>query len=164
MIRRRREECIVLLDDCFDCNSASEKLIAEGIKVHRFSVHFPATHDPNKREQSVKDGRVIEIAHQHGYLLFTSDKSMREMHAAELLKTDLAVIASSSNSGLRIVEIFTKAFIESKAKIFRDFQGKLARPYFCILHQSGKVENRPITQVYKRLSRVESMTARKKPL
>jgi hypothetical protein len=152
LIKKQREECIVLLDDCFDCRSAADKLTANGVKVDRFSVRFPAPHNADKREQGVKDGRVIHMANQHRYLLFTSDKSMRETHAEDLLKTDLAVVASASNTGEGIVEIFTNAFIKSKAKIYRDFKGKKDRPYFCILQRSGVIEHRAIQPAYKRQS------------
>jgi hypothetical protein len=151
LIKKRREECIVLLDDCFDCNSTAQTLIDNGITVHRFTLRFPAAHDPEKREQSVKDKRVIQIANDHGYLLLTSDKSMREMHADDLLQTELAVIASSSNKGDDVADVFARAFVLAKARIMRDFR-KLDRPYFCVLHRSGKIEQRPIRPLHQRPS------------
>jgi hypothetical protein len=152
LIKKRREECIVLLDDCFDCKSVADALTSKSIKVCRFAVEFPAAHNPEVREQRVKDSRVIRIAATHKYLLFTSDTSMREVHSEQLLKTDLAVIAAATNHDKKCVDDYTKAFIESKAKIMRDFRGKLDRPYFCILQKSGKVEPRPIKAPYQRQS------------
>lgn len=111
---------------------------------------FPASHDSTKREQNVKDGRVIQVCHKNQFLLFTSDKSMREMHSEELLKTDIAVVASATNSGSDVSRIYPQKFVEAKARILRDFKGKIDRPYFCVIQKSGLIENRPIRATTKK--------------
>jgi hypothetical protein len=90
------------------------------------------------REQSVKDNRVISESHKKQFLLFTTDKEMRFVHALELLKTDIGVVATSSNNGPDAMTLWTNAFIKAKAKILRDFE-KLERPYFCVLHRNGEI-------------------------
>lgn len=109
----------------------------------RFSEKFPSQHDPSKREQGVKDLRVLAVTNQNKYLLFTSDKEMREAHADEIRKTEVAIICSAKNQGVNVTEIYAEAFLKSKARILRDFS-KLKRPYFCVLHSTGKVEMRTI--------------------
>lgn len=141
MIKKRRDQCIVLLDDCFDCISAAKKLADAGFEVCRFTTFFPDVE--RKREQSVKDGRVIGLCHEHGFLLFTTDKEMRTVHAVELLKTGIGVVATSSNDDEDAVNLWTGLFISAKAKILRDHK-KHERPYFCVLHRSGQIVHHEI--------------------
>lgn len=96
MTGKRHEACIVALDDCFDCISAADKLTKAGFEIRRFSSLFPDF--ATVREQSVKDNRVISECHKNQFLLFTTDKEMRSVHVVELLKTDIGVVATSSNN------------------------------------------------------------------
>jgi hypothetical protein len=147
LIKKRRDKCIVLLDDCFDCRSAAVILVNHGFSIKRFSEEFPKSGDPSKREQSIKDSSVIKLCHAKGYLLFTSDKSMREAHAEELRKTDIGIVATSSfkeKEGTDLIKFWTDKFFEARSKIFRDFKGR-ERPYFSVLHQNGDLMQMPIT-------------------
>jgi hypothetical protein len=88
-----------------------------------------------------------KVCHKHQFLLFTSDKSMRETHYEELLKTDSAIVASATNNGSDVSRIYPQKLVEAKARVLRDFKGKLDRPYFCVIQKSGLIENRPIKPI-----------------
>jgi hypothetical protein len=112
------------------------------LSASQFISHPPKT--PTIREQRVKDARVISLCHQHGFLLFTLDKSMKEAHSTELCRTDIGVIAGASNDKY-LPSVWVQAFIKAKPRILRDFK-KHERPYFSILQRTGSVSTEVVRQ------------------
>jgi hypothetical protein len=136
LIRKRREQCVILLDDCFDSASSYQRVCALGIMAERFTTHFPDCEDPELRQKSIKDPRVITVCRQHGFLLFTTDREMKKTHLEELKRSDIGVVATASNTDG--VDVWVNALGLAKSRILRDFK-KCERPYFSILQKSGKI-------------------------
>jgi hypothetical protein len=136
LIAKRREQCILLLDDCFDSSVVHNALTQAGFVIERFTAHFPRQNNPGLRESGVKDSRVISLCAQHGFLLVTTDCQMKRTFAEELKKTDIGVVATSNNQDG--IQAWIQALIKAKAQILRDFK-KQERPYFSILSKKGKL-------------------------
>ena len=136
MIKKRHEQCVVLLDDCFDSASIHRELSEHGFQVERFTDHFPDEHRDGYRAQNIKDGAVIQLCQRRGFLLFTADREMRRAHLEKLKKTDIGVVATANYRDGTAVWI--AAFASAKARILRDFK-KAERPYFSILQKSGRI-------------------------
>jgi hypothetical protein len=110
-LKKRHDPCVFLLDDCFDSASVAERLTSSGFTIERFNKHFPRSDGSEKREQSVKDPRVITLCQKHGFLLFTTDRSMKETHEEDIRKTEIGVVATASNQDH--TEVWTTAFRKS---------------------------------------------------
>lgn len=136
MIKKRREECIVFLDDCFDTNTSFTILQNAGFTVERFRTHFPALDKKSNREADVKDPRVIHLCAQNGYLLLTTDREMKTTFIELLKQTDIAVLATANNN--ESDDIWAQRVSDKKARILRDFK-KCERPYFSIIQRSTEI-------------------------
>ncbi len=136
MTKKRREACILLLDDCFDSASSHAKIVALGFESERFTKHFPHRENPERRQEHIKDPAVISLCHEHGFLLFTTDREMKKTHLERLKRADIGVIATANNS--EGTDVWIKALGSAKTQILRDFK-KRKRPYFSVLQKSGKL-------------------------
>lgn len=133
---KRRDPCILLLDDCFDSDKAATKIIEIGFSVERFTSFFPRDDCSGKRQQGVKDTRVITLCAERGFLLLTTDHEMKRTFIEELKVTDIGVVATASNKdGL---EPWFRALEIAKAKILRGYK-KYERPYFSVLSKAGSI-------------------------
>jgi hypothetical protein len=139
---KRREECVLLLDDCFDSESFHAAICALGFKAVRFTQYFPSRDRPEKREDKVKDSRVIKLCQKHRFLLLTTDHEMKKTFIEELKGSDIAVLATANNHDGP--GVWLKAIRDSRAKIARDFK-KQKRPYFSVIQKSGAITTNTLT-------------------
>jgi hypothetical protein len=135
--RKRREKCVVFVDDCFDYEGVTERLLGAGFcQVERFTKHFPR--EDGAREQGVKDPRVIHLCNRHQWLLLTTDSSICNTHNEEIkLCPDLAILATAHNSAEDPDE-WISGFIKAKARVEREFK-KRQRPWYGQFSRDGKI-------------------------
>lgn len=128
----------MFLDDCFCNDDVATALVAAGFTVEQFTAHFPRNKEnPTVREQGVKDPRVIALSHRKGWLILTTDHSMRTDHAEEFLKNPNAtVLATSTNC--EGDEVWIAAVIHAKVQIERAFKKK-ERPWYARINQQGQI-------------------------
>jgi hypothetical protein len=136
--KKYHEPLVVFLDDCFCNDDVATALVDAGFTVEQFTVHFPRSDaQPNMREQGVKDPRVIALSHRKGWLILTTDHSMRTDHAEEFLKNPNAtVLATSTNCDGE--EVWIRAIIQAKIGIERLFKKK-ERPWYARINQQGQI-------------------------
>lgn len=98
--KKRREKCVIFLDDAFDAEGVLESLLAGGYyRVERFTTHFARTDHPTKRRQAVKDPSVLKLCNREGWLLVTTDSDMRFTHVEEIKKCgNLGILATAHNA------------------------------------------------------------------
>jgi hypothetical protein len=142
LIRKRREQCVLLLDDCFDSKSSHAKIAACGFTAERFTSHFPDRNNPDQRQKKIKDPTVIALCQKYNFLLFTTDREMKKTHIEELKRSDIGVVATANNTDG--VDTWVKALFDARAKVLRDFK-KWQRPYFSILQKTGHVTTETLT-------------------
>lgn len=127
------------MDDCFSSKSALEKL-APHFKVESFSKWFSSDND--RREQGVKDPRVISFCHKQGWLLVTTDHEMRHTHVEEIKAhphvTIIATARNSAQAGDHLAWI--NALIMLKPKILRYFKNS-ERPWFATFSREGNISS-----------------------
>jgi hypothetical protein len=134
LIPKRREQCVIFLDDGFDSPEAFEALKLAGFCVERFTTYFC---DGNgKRLKSVKDPDIIQFCSDQGWLMVTTDKEMETAHRETILATQAAILATTNNNSP--VAVWIKAIEKVRAKIERDFK-KLGRPYFCRISRESAI-------------------------
>lgn len=154
--KKRRERCVLLLDDAFDSPAFPPLLLAGGYaRVERFTTHFPRPDDQDKREQNVKDPRVIRLSHSKKWLIVTTDSDMWRTHVEEIKKhPETTILATAHNKAPDPFE-WIEALIKGRSAIERRFK-KQAAPWFAQLDRSGKITTcRTITE--------EHFTRRKGP-
>ena len=137
MKEKRREACVLFLDDGFGAKEAPQKLIAAGFRVVSFEEVFQ-TRDGKKREK-VKDPEVIRHCSKKRRVLFTTDKKILFAWADVIVHTDIAIIATESN--VSDPSVWIGAIIKAKAKIER-FARKFPRPSFACLSRSGELHRK----------------------
>lgn len=105
-----------------------------------FTTHFPRDGEaPSKREQAVKDSRVIALSHKMKMVVLTTDHRMREKHKDEFAKyPEAMVVATAHKTGSD--ELWAKAFIKAKAEIER-LHKKRQRPWFAKITQNGEISS-----------------------
>jgi hypothetical protein len=141
-LKKRRNECVILIDDCLDSQTTAERLSDSGFIIERFIRHFPRRDDAERREAGVKDPSVLHLCERKGFLLFTADREMKYTHVEILKKTQIGVIATANNqSG---TDVWINALVKAKTKVLREFK-KHERPYFSILQKSGTLTTETIT-------------------
>lgn len=135
--RKRREPCVLFLDDCFDATETPAKLLKAGFyRVESFLAHFRRA-DGTKLE-SVKDPQVIRLCNRNKWLLVTTDSELRVTHIEEIKKaTDLAILATSHNS-VQDIDIWVDALIRAKAAVEREFKNR-QRPWYAQFNRQGKL-------------------------
>jgi len=112
--------------------------VAAGFAVEQFTAHFPrSASEPTKRQQGVKDPKVIALSHHRGWLILTADKNMRIAHVEDFKKhPNATVLAITHHDGDD--EIWVKAIITAKIQIERQFK-KQARPWYAQVNKEGQV-------------------------
>lgn len=134
----QHEKCVVLLDDCFCNNDVARALTVAGFVLELFTTHFQRDGAPEgKREQGVKDARVIALSHKLKMIVLTTDHRMREKHKNDFAKYPQAmVVATAHRNGSD--DIWAQAFIKAKPEIERRHK-KQMRPWFAKISQDGKL-------------------------
>ena len=137
--KKWRDRCVVFLDDCFDRETASERLLAAGFhRVEAFLNHFPRTPGDEVREQGVKDPRIIRLCNQNGWLLVTTDSDIRHTHIEEIKKARRLAILATAHNGSADPDIWIEALILAKVDVERQFK-KRTRPWYAQFNRDGKI-------------------------
>jgi hypothetical protein len=136
-ITKRRDRCVLFLDDCFDADETPERLLKAGFcQIEPFWKHFQRR--DGGKEQGVKDPRVLRLCNSKRWLLVTMDSDIRLTHVEEIKKLpDLAILATAHNSG-EYIEEWVDALIKVKVKVEREFK-KRARPWFAQYSRKGVI-------------------------
>ena len=81
----QHEPLVIFLDDA-SCDDDTAKALREaGFTVEQMSDHFPSSSGrAGKREQGVKDPRIISLCARKHWLIVTKDKSIPIDHIAEI--------------------------------------------------------------------------------
>lgn len=125
-VKKRREECVIFLDEGFSAESVAVRLRTAGFTVQRFPEWFVDENGNAKR--NVEDPEVIRFCHKNGWLLLTRDHEMRNLHHEEIRKTDVAILATAHNSA-KDQDEWVAAIINLKSRILREFKNR-ERPWF----------------------------------
>jgi hypothetical protein len=126
------------LDDCFCNDEVALALSAAGFAIEQFNVHFPR--DPNipeKREQGVKDPRVIMLSHRKGWLIVTADQQMRTAHVEVFKSYPNAMVLATAHHRCDDT-VWVAAIIRGKNEIERRFK-KQERPWYAQITQAGEL-------------------------
>jgi len=136
---KRHESCVLFLEDAFGSGVYPEQLRAAGFIVECFGDHFP---DPDrKKEQAVKDPRIIQLCHEKKWVLVTTDKNILYTHVQTIKKAEILIIATESN---RIpLDTWIKALIKAKPKIERLVK-RSERPYFACIGRTGNLNRKKV--------------------
>jgi hypothetical protein len=133
--RKRREECILFLDDAFDAKESPRKLLDAGYcGVESFLDHFKR--EDGTKEQSVKDPRVIRLCEKHGWLLVTSDSDIRYTHTEEIKKCKKIAILATAHNSVDDIDEWVDALILARSKVEREFKNRLA-PWYAQYNRQG---------------------------
>lgn len=89
-----------------------------------------------RKEERVKDPRIIKFCAERKLILVTPDKNMLYTHAETIKKTDVAIIASTA--GTTDIDEWIKQLIKAKPKIERHVK-KTPRPWFMRLGLTGTI-------------------------
>jgi hypothetical protein len=137
--KKRREKCILFLDDAFDAEEIPPLLLGAGYyRVERFTKWFPRDSKPTARAQNIKDPRVIKLCNRHGWLLVTTDSDMRFTHLEEIKRNpNVAILATAHNSVENIFE-WVAGLVKGRTVIERKFK-KQATPWFGQFDRSGRI-------------------------
>jgi uncharacterized protein with PIN domain len=125
-VKKRREECVLFLDEGFSAESVAIRLRTAGFTVQRFPEWFRDEHGKVKR--NVEDPEVIRFCHKNGWMLVTRDHEMKNTHRGEIKNTEVAILATAHNS-LEDQDEWVAALINLKSRILREFK-KRERPWF----------------------------------
>lgn len=135
-VKKRREECVLFLDEGFSAESVATRLRTAGFTVQRFPEWFrDATGQPLR---NIPDTEVIRFCHKNGWMLVTRDHEMKNMHRAEIRKTDVAILATAHNSAENQDE-WVVALINLKARILREFKNR-ERPWFATFSRAASIK------------------------
>ena len=134
-VKKRREECVLFLDEGFSAESVAIRLRTAGFTVQRFPEWFK---DENGQPlRNVPDSEIIKFCHKNGWLLLTRDHEMKNLHRQEILKTDIAILATAHNSS-ETQDEWVVAVINLKTNILREFK-KRERPWFATFSRTAKM-------------------------
>ena len=134
-VKKRREECVIFLDEGFSAPSVAERLRTAGFTVQRFPEWFKD--EQGQPQRNVPDSEVIRFCNRFGWMLVTRDHEMRNMHRQELKKTDIAVLATAHNSAKNQDE-WVAAIINLKGRILREFKNR-ERPWFAVFSRESRI-------------------------
>lgn len=110
-----------------------------GFEVVCFEEAFP---DPErKKEQGVKDPRIIQLCHEKKWVLITTDKEMLYTHVQTIKKTEIVIIATESNT--IPLDTWVKALVKAKPKIER-LAKRSERPYFACIGRTGNLNKKAV--------------------
>ena len=103
-----------------------------------FTTHFPRSlAEPGKREQGVKDPRVIALSHKLKTVIFTTDRSMSHDHEAVIKKHVNTMIVATAHKG-GTDDLWANAFVIAKEDIKR-LHKKKPRPWCARINQQGQI-------------------------
>lgn len=134
-IKKRREKCVIFLDDAFGKKGLPERLKQAGYEVQVFLEHFQR--GTGQKEQNVKDPRIIGFCDQQGWLLVTTDSDMLRVHR-DLIKASQAAILATAHNNPDHMEEWVDGLVKGKARIERHFK-KVPRPWFSQFNRQGKI-------------------------
>jgi hypothetical protein len=137
-VQKRREKCVVFLDDGFDSEETPRRLLAESFyKVESFIAHFKRPADGGKEER-VKDPRILRLCNRHKWLLVTTDSDIRFTHIEEIkLCQDLAILATAHNN-VDDIDEWVGGLIIARPRIEREFK-KRSRPWYAQFNRQGAI-------------------------
>jgi hypothetical protein len=125
-VKKRREECVLFIDEGFAAESVVVCLATAGFTVQRFHDWFK---DENGQARTnVEDPEVIRFCHKTGWLLVTTDHEMKNTHREEIKRTEVAILATAHNS-LQDQDEWVAAIINLNSRILREFKNR-ERPWF----------------------------------
>jgi uncharacterized protein DUF5615 len=133
---KRREKCVLFLEDAFGTTIHPQKLVQAGYDVECFAQVFSV--DGKRPEAGVKDPRIIQYCNKEKRILVTTDKNMRWTHVEEIKKTTIGIIATESNKSPTGIGVWVQALITAKVQIERKVK-KHPRPWFAHLSRIGKI-------------------------
>jgi uncharacterized protein with PIN domain len=135
-VKKRREECVLFLDEGFSAESVATRLRTAGFTVQRFPEWFQdAEGQPMK---NVSDSDVIRFCSRNGWMLVSRDHEMKNMHREQIRKSDVAILATAHNSAENQDE-WVVAIINLKARILREFR-KHERPWFATFSRGATIK------------------------
>jgi hypothetical protein len=134
-VKKRREECVLFLDEGFAAESVAVRLRTAGFTVQRFPEWF--LDEDGSVMRNVEDPEVIRFCHRNGWLLVTRDHEMKNTHREEIKKTEVAILATAHNSSENQDE-WVVAIINLKSRILREFK-KRERPWFGTFSRTAKL-------------------------
>lgn len=134
-VKKRREECVLFLDEGFAAESGAVRLRTAGFTVQRFPEWF--LDEDGIVRRNVEDPEVIRFCHRNGWLLVTRDHEMKNTHREEIKKTEVAILATAHNSSENQDE-WVVAIINLKSRILREFR-KRERPWFGTFSRTAKL-------------------------
>jgi len=132
-VKKRREECVLFLDEGFSAESVAVRLRTAGFTVQRFPEWF--RDEDGKVRRNVQDPEIIRFCHKTGWMLVTRDHEMKNMHRQEIKRTEVAILATAHNSS-EDQDIWVVAIINLKSRILREFK-KRERPWFATFSRTG---------------------------
>ena len=134
-VKKRREECVLFLDEGFSAESVAVRLRTAGYTVQRFPEWFK---DENgQTRQNVLDPEVIKFCDRNGWLLVTKDHEMKNVHREEIRRSEIAILSTAHNSAENDDE-WVVAIINLKTKILREFKNR-ERPWFATFSRTAKL-------------------------
>jgi uncharacterized protein with PIN domain len=132
-VKKRREECVLFLDEGFSAESVAVRLRTAGFTVQRFPEWFRDSEGQPLR--NVSDVDVIKFCQRNGWLLVTRDHEMKSFHREEIRKSDIAILATAHNSA-KDQDEWVVAIINLKSRILREFK-KRERPWFATVSRAA---------------------------
>ncbi|MFI5118008.1 MAG: DUF5615 family PIN-like protein [Terriglobales bacterium] len=140
-VKKRREECVLFLDEGFSAESVAVRLRTGGFTVQRFPEWF---RDNNGQTRiNVEDPEVIRFCNKNGWLLVTKDHEMKNVHREEIKRTSVAILATAHNSA-ESDDSWVVAIINLKSRILREFKNR-ERPWFATFSRTAKLTIETIT-------------------
>jgi uncharacterized protein with PIN domain len=135
-VKKRREECVLFLDEGFSAESVAVRLRTAGFTVQRFPEWFKDEDGCVRR--NVEDPEVIRFCHKTGWVLVTRDHEMKNTHREEIKKREVAILATAHNSSEDQDE-WVVAQINLKSRILREFK-KRERPWFATFSRTANLK------------------------
>ena len=134
-VKKRREECVLFLDEGFSAESVAARLRTAGFTVQKFTEWF--TDENGDVMWNVEDPVLIQFCHKNGWLLVTRDHEMKNTHREEIRRTEVAILATAHNSSEDQDE-WIAAIINLKSRILREFK-KRERPWFATFSRTANL-------------------------
>lgn len=139
-VKKRREECVLFLDEGFSAESVAVRLRTAGFTVQRFPEWFLDSN--GKPRLNVEDPEIIRFCHKNGWMLVTKDHEMKSLHREEIRKSEVAVLSTAHNSAEGDGE-WVAAIINLKARILREFKNH-ERPWFATFSRAATLDIKTI--------------------
>lgn len=134
-VKKRREECVLFLDEGFSSESVAVRLRTAGFTVQRFPEWF--RDESGEARRNVEDPEVIRFCNRNGWLLVSKDHEMKNVHREEIKRTEIAVLATAHNSA-ESDDDWVAAIINLKTRILREFKNR-ERPWFATFSRAANI-------------------------